>query len=389
MHDCSPMYSRLDLVGKLSSTEDYEIDSGKQILQEIAIKLNQKILEPWSQIFPDSPSKNIFIEHSQESDGIALQIKISEGSTSFYVDERSLGFRWFFGFILFTEFRLSRNNEDGEYLFLFDEPANNLHEGSQQKLLELFEEIARKSKILYTTHSPYLLNSKYLLNTFIIKDIGRDGNIGFDYRQNTKADIYKNFVSQNANQETHFKPLLDILDFKVTNFELTDNIVFFEGKNDYYTFKWFINTYLSSDNYNFKLYPGASVNKYENIFREYLAHNKKFIAVFDSDKAGIDAKKNYLKKISQELDKQIFTLKDIDDTFDNITTEFLFLEDEKLKIQQYSFSTDTSYDKNHFNISLQELFIKNKMVELSRETINKIKKVLDFVKSKLEDLENN
>ena len=48
------------------------------------------------------------------------------------------------------------------------------------------------------------------------------------------------------------------------------------------------------------MYPGASADKYENIFREYLAHNKKFVAVFDADgnisRGGKGAKKRYIEE---------------------------------------------------------------------------------------------
>ena len=385
---CNEQYSRTLLVDKLKSSTVSEEESGKQILRETEITLNQKILDPWNQIFPDTPNKRILIETGHDSNGRYLQIKINEGSTSFYVDERSLGFRWFFGFILFTEFRKSRDGEDGEYLFLFDEPASNLHEGSQKKLIVLFENLTDRAKIIYSSHSPYLLNSKFLLNTFIVKDVGREITSEYDYRQDIKVDYYKNFVAQHPTQESHFKPLLDVLEFEVTDFDLADNIVFFEGKFDYYTFKWLIETQFSNSGYDFKLYPGASVNKYENIFREYLAHSKKFIAVFDADRAGKDAQTRYINNISQELENLVFTLKDIDTSFDTFTTEKLFTEDERLQIQQKSFPDDKEYSKSHFNTAIQELFIQNETFTLSSETIENFKKVFDFIKEKFDALES-
>jgi len=388
LKSCNTSYDRHLLIRKLKSSVDAEIESGKQILREMEIALNQKILDPWNQIFPNTPQKRISIETNNNENGQYIQIKINEGSTSFYVDERSLGFRWFFGFILFTEFRKLRDGEDGEYLFLFDEPASNLHEGSQKKLLTLFENLTDKAKIIYSTHSPYLLNPKFLLNTFIVKDIGREVSNEFDYRQNIKVDYYKNFVSQNPNQESHFKPLLNVLEFEATDFDLSDKLVFFEGKFDYYTFKWMLNTQFQQSHYDFKLYPGTGVDSYENIFREYLAHNKKFIAVFDADSAGKNAKTRYINNISQELEKQIFTLKDINISFDNFTTEKLFTESEKLQIQKKSFSGDTSYNKGRFNTAIQELFIKNESIELSENTKENFKKIFEFIKSKFDELDN-
>jgi len=392
LHTIKPEYSINDFLTKIKAlTDTAKQSAASQIKQDVSAILNRKIVEPWNEIFP-GPSKNILIEPGNDTTGYFLQIKVNEGTSPFLINERSLGFRWFFGFILFTEFRKARTNENGEYLFLFDEPASNLHESSQQKLLSLFDNLIDKSKIIYSTHSPYLINPKFILNCFIIKDEGRNIDDDYNFRQNIKAIPYKQFVANYPNEETHFKPILDVLEFNATDFDLTDNIVFFEGKSDYYTFKLIRNTFFKDEDFDFKLYPGASVDKYENIFREYLAHSKKFIAVFDADgnnsRGGKGAKKRYIENISQELEKQVFTLKDVDENFDGFATEKLFTETEKLDIQKKSFPEDTTYNKSSFNSAILELFISEETFELSEETKENFKKVFNFIKEKFGELEN-
>jgi len=391
LHTINSGYSLSDFLTKLKALNDTAKQSASsQIKQEISSILNQKIVTPWQEIFP-GPNKNIIIETEKDQTGYFIQLKVNEGTSPFLINERSLGFRWFFGFILFTEFRKARADESGEYLFLFDEPASNLHESSQQKLLSLFEKLIDKSKIIYSTHSPYLVNPKFILNCFIVKDAGRENSNDYDFRQNIKAIPYKQFVANYPNEETHFKPILDVLEFHATDFELTDKIVFTEGKFDYYTFKWIKDMFFSDQSYDFKFYPGSGVEKYENIFREYLAHNKKFIAIFDADGSvttkGKGAKNRYLKEISQELEKQIFTLDDIDTNFVTFTTEKLFTEDERMQIQQKSFPSDISFNKNQFNSAIQELFISEESFNLSDETKENFKKILEFIKNKFTQLD--
>ena len=79
----------------------------------------------------------------------------------------------------------------------------------------------------------------------------------------------------------HFKPLLDALDFKEHIFTPQNNIVLLEGKFDYYTLRWMKENLSNADDFNF--YPGSSINKYDQLLRDYLANNKKFIAIFDAD----------------------------------------------------------------------------------------------------------
>ena len=388
----NPSYSLTDFLTKIKALNEPALQSAaSQIKQEISSILNRKIVLPWQEIFP-GPGKDILIGTGNDTTGYYLQMKVNEGTSPFLITERSLGFRWFFGFILFTEFRKAREDEKGEYLFLFDEPASNLHESSQQKLLTLFENLIDKSKIIYSTHSPYLINPKFILNCFIVKDEGRNNGNNWDFRQDIKAIPHKQFVAEYPNEETHFKPILDVLECIDNPFELTNDIVFFEGKFDYYTFKWIKNTLFIDDDYEFNFYPGAGVDKYENIFREYLAHNRNFIAVFDADgnqnDGGKGAKNRYIENISKELEEQIFTLRDINTEFDNYTTEKLFTADEKLKIQKKSFPTDTIYNKGHFNAAIQELFINNESITLSTSTKDKFESIFEFIKLKLIQLAN-
>ncbi|MCK5176653.1 MAG: AAA family ATPase, partial [Candidatus Aenigmarchaeota archaeon] len=166
-------YGLNDFITKLKALSDEgKQESANQIKREIATKLNEIIVKPWQEIFPNSPNKTIEIITNYDDTSYYLQIKINEGASSFYINERSLGFKWFFGFLLSTEFRKARPEENGEYVFLFDEPANNLHQNSQQKLLNLFEKLTNNAKIIYSTHSHYLLNQKFILNAFIVKDEG-------------------------------------------------------------------------------------------------------------------------------------------------------------------------------------------------------------------------
>jgi energy-coupling factor transporter ATP-binding protein EcfA2 len=369
-----------------------KIDEGNQesaeaIKRMIEIELNKKIIDPWKKIFPDSITISIDVTTGNDGIGEYLQLKINEGGGKFGINERSLGFKWFFGFLFSTLFRNVREDEYGESLFLFDEPANNLHQSSQQKLLDSFQEISKHSKILYSTHSHYLLNTKLILNTIVVKDEGRSNKNDYDYRQNIKALPYSSFITKytGQDQETHFKPVLDILEFVENPFIAHGKILFSEGKFDYYTFKLIQSKFFNTKDYKFNFYPGGGVDHYENIFREYLANNRIFYAIFDSDQAGINAKKKYLSEISQELEKNIFTLADVSGDFDNLTTEKLFTEEDQFNIQKKSFPESTVSEKSKFNTAIQELFINNEEFGLSTETIENFKKIFDFIKDKFNE----
>lgn len=72
--------------------------------------------------------------------------------------DRSEGFRWFLSFYLsyVSSPDLLRNS-----ILLLDEPGLHLHASAQKDLLKQFEQAAQSNQIIYTTHSPFMINKNY------------------------------------------------------------------------------------------------------------------------------------------------------------------------------------------------------------------------------------
>lgn len=84
--------------------------------------------------------------------------------------ERSAGLRWY----LNAFFELKKANAVRNYVLLIDEPAIHMHVNAQREVLDLFNSLARGSRyLLYTTHSPYMIDVNHMENVkAIIKDNG-------------------------------------------------------------------------------------------------------------------------------------------------------------------------------------------------------------------------
>ena len=155
--------------------------SSRSALEAVLLKMgtvvSRTIFEGWNDMFGrDMPEREIMVRYymddendSESGTEVYLEFSIREGESMYPVTERSLGFRWFFCFMLFTQFRQYRG-EQGNALFLFDEPASNLHSRAQMQLLKSFNVIASadRSKIIYSTHSHHMINPQWLENTFIV-----------------------------------------------------------------------------------------------------------------------------------------------------------------------------------------------------------------------------
>jgi len=92
------------------------------------------------------------------NNGPILQIRVRNNRHRVTVpfDERSRGFVWFFSFLAY----FSRLEQEAQQplILLLDEPGLSLHASAQHDLLRFIDErLATKHQVLYTTHSPFMV----------------------------------------------------------------------------------------------------------------------------------------------------------------------------------------------------------------------------------------
>jgi len=91
-------------------------------------------------------------------------------------DDRSTGFRWFFSFLAaFSEFETRQSDDGRPLIVLLDEPALTLHGRAQQDFLRFIQErLAPRAQVIYTTHSPFMVDAGKLERVRIVEDLGPD-----------------------------------------------------------------------------------------------------------------------------------------------------------------------------------------------------------------------
>ncbi|MCW7479426.1 ATP-binding protein [Leptospira bandrabouensis] len=354
-----------------------------QILK-MSSKMNQVIFSAWKQIFPNSKSKDIELQIGEEEGRSYFEIKIREGSNKFQIRERSLGFRWFFTFLLFTEFRKVRNEDPGETIFLLDEPAYNLHSTAQKILLKVFSALADNCKLIYTTHSHYLIDPTWLSGAYIIKNQALDyeNEIDFDESSTDVSVIpYRQFVANYPNQSTYFQPILDALDYQPSKLEIVPKLTIFEGKYDYYCMRY-INEIILENKYTLNPYPGNG-DDLLRVIKLYLAWGTKFIVILDGDRAGENAKKRYETELGLITADTVFNLRDISNKWTGFATESLFTESEKMRIINSLYPEAKEFTKRNFFTSIEDLLISKKSIKLSKTTTNNFEKIFQFIQKHL------
>jgi len=91
-------------------------------------------------------------------------------------DERSSGFIWFFSFLIW--FYQIKENYGDNLLILLDEPGLSLHAKAQADLIEYFnKELIPNYQLIYTAHSPFMIDPENLLSVRTVEDVVVDDEI--------------------------------------------------------------------------------------------------------------------------------------------------------------------------------------------------------------------
>lgn len=237
--------------------------------------------------------KEIF---KQVDDNFKLRIKIDSATRSIYfstqdkttdnvsipIDDRSEGFKWYLSIYL-TLYNYIENNDSHNKILLLDEPNLYLHAEAQMDLLErVFKKEFKNIQIIYTTHSPYMIDSA---NTNSIKIIEKE----------TQTNIYNSareyaLARKDMNDVDALTPVMTALHLNIAN-ELivnsNNNIIIVEGIQDLYVLKSMIYKLNYTGKFkNIKIIPCFGSEKVTFMFGYLYGLGYKTYILVDNDKAG-------------------------------------------------------------------------------------------------------
>ena len=180
--------SLISLVG--ADLEDLESQTNyehiKAELESASINITDKVFEYWSQSAELRVDFDLSNANSNDppplNEGTILHVRIfnNRHRVSVSFDERSKGFVWFFSFLSYFS-SLELEDEDRGMLLLFDEPGLNLHATGQVDFLRFIDEqLAPRHQVVYTTHSPFMIDLDRLGSLRTVQDIDERGTVVSD-----------------------------------------------------------------------------------------------------------------------------------------------------------------------------------------------------------------
>ncbi|WP_310568606.1 AAA family ATPase [Gemmatimonas sp.] len=123
------------------------------LLQSAGTKLTREFKDWWKQ-------GEYRFRFQADGDHFRIWVADDRRPEDIELEARSTGLQWFLSFYLI--FLVERADEHADAILLLDEPGLSLHPLAQRDLSEFFENLAKTSSIIYTTHSPFLVDPDHL-----------------------------------------------------------------------------------------------------------------------------------------------------------------------------------------------------------------------------------
>jgi len=197
--DCSDqtIIALLSITG--STLEDFEnqanYESSKAELEAASIGITDEVFAFWSQNTQLEVEFDVSQANADDAaplnSGTILHIRIKNNRHRVTVpfDQRSRGFVWFFSFLAyFSQFE----NSKSDLILLLDEPGLSLHAKAQADFLRFINErLAPNHQVIYSTHSPFMVDPNQLQKVRTVQDIDNRGTVvSSDILNNDHDTVY-------------------------------------------------------------------------------------------------------------------------------------------------------------------------------------------------------
>ncbi len=346
--------------------------------------LSKKFQGAWKQrIHEDGVLKIGFMIENENVDGQAVPTIYFSIETKDKVQleprKRSKGMIWFLSAWLDLKSR-----EDGiELVVLYDEPGLYLHIKAHKDILELFDELKSKGhQVIYSTHSPSLINTSSLNNIGLVLNTKNEGTIVEGLTTSKINTKYKQDALQPIAEAMGLEPLKD---FSI----LSKNNVLLEGISDFWYFQSMAK--LLNRNIDYKFVPGIGIAG-QNIFHLIsfcIGYGLNWVLIMDNGNnpknAREELKKNIFDDNENNTNEKIYLIpySEVEDMF---LSRDLHLIDNKVKIDDKRKSSSIVGKRKVVFSKIFSQKVDNNEIKkenLSEEVVKRFEDVFDWIDQKI------
>lgn len=267
------------------------------LLQSASNKLTEDFKEWWKQ-------GNYRFRFQADGNHFRIWVSDNVRTEEIELEGRSRGLQWFFSF--FLVFLVESKDSHSNCILLLDEPGISLHPIAQFDLIQFFNSLAKENQLLYTTHSPFLVNPDNLADVkAVFVDEKGLSSVSADLRKNDK-------VAEKSIYPVHAAIGLTVADSLL----LGCQPILVEGTSDQIYLQLIKNTLLNQGKYKnnkeMVFIPTGGVKGMSTVISIVTGRDNSLpFVVLDADTRGKEKEKSLKKGDYKDEQKKIIMVSDI------------------------------------------------------------------------------
>lgn len=290
-------------------------------LDNLLEKVSEKATKEFKKVWKDLKDTEFVLR--KDGDNINVFVK---NKVKYSCEDRSDGFKRFLAILIMLSTQSRINNLNDKNIILIDEPDTCLYPTSARFLRDELLNISKNSIVIYSTHSPFMIDTKCIERHLVIEKESDISNIK-EYSEKspyTEDELIRRAIGTDIFETIKQQNLL------------------FEGYTDFKLFEKI------SDKKDFqdcgKVYLGG-IKEAKTLSQMVMLANKQFVIISDSDKTSIDKKKDFIESYPDFKDNWI----DYSVCGSNFETleDFYKIEYIDKKLKKYNINIDKSYSSKN------------------------------------------
>ncbi|MFR1852142.1 MULTISPECIES: ATP-dependent endonuclease [Clostridia] len=350
-----------EFINSIDSKDENERNKCRSSIKE---KVKYNIQKQFNYFFENNIDTKIKVNFDNE----CLKIYLKTNDNQINLEEESNGLKWLFN--LFIEL-LYEDLENKTIIYLLDEPGVYLHVNAQRELLTLLKSLCNNgSQVVYTTHSPYMIDTEDIIN---VRAIEKDEN-GISHIFN---NAYDNKFNSSSKRET-LTPLLKAIgaDIKYNLGPRLDKLnIVTEGITDYMYFTAMLDYLEVQEEKRPYILPSVGAGNVNALVSILIGWGCNYKVVLDYDKAGVIECNKLIENLNLRLNKEVFF----------INCKKTMAEKEFIRNPEFVETLISQEDKNQLSVRYEEnktMAAKEfydkviaKDIVLSEKTVNNFRKL--------------
>jgi hypothetical protein len=252
-------------------------------------------------------------------DGDYLRVWVSDDldPSEIELDQRSAGMQYFFSF--FLVFLVEAEDAHVNSILLLDEPGTSLHGTAQAKIVEFLLKISKDSQVIYTSHSPFMIDAEHLET---VRPVYEDPVSG---STKISEDVWP------KDKDALF-PLQAALGYQlVQSLFISKRQAAVEGMTDYWIFKALDHAVRITGRYGLHpsviITPSGGASRMVPLASMLIGHHVDLVAVLDGDEPGRREGKRLVERLLGDENRTVFAGDYTPDGNTTGETEDLFPDD--------------------------------------------------------------